>query len=124
MAVQLVQEEDIPKANGIEVPHESMPALYNWPTTDKNGYKINEIPSGTGRKLRVVCVGAGASGINLAKFAQDQLKDIELIIYEKNRDVAGTWYENKYPYVSLRPTSVHPQRAADMLYSKFTLTSC
>lgn len=101
MAVQLVQEEEIRRANGINVPPKYMPALYNWPTTDKNGYKINEVPSGTRRKLRIICVGAGASGINLAKFAQDHLKDIELVIYEKNPDVSGTWFENKYPYVSL-----------------------
>lgn len=97
MAVQLVQESDIPKADGIELPPAELPALYNWPTTNEQGYKINEIPSGTRRKLRIICVGAGASGINLAKFAQDQLQNVELVIYDKNKDVAGTWFENKYP---------------------------
>ncbi|KIW81124.1 hypothetical protein Z517_04147 [Fonsecaea pedrosoi CBS 271.37] len=97
MAVQLVQEEEIPKANGITVPPENYPALYNWPTTNENGYSINEVPSGTARKLRIICAGAGASGINLAKFAQDRLQNVDLVIYEKNNDVAGTWWENKYP---------------------------
>ena len=97
MAVQLVHEEDIPKANGIEIPGAELPALYNWPTTNERGYNINEVPSGTRRKLRIICVGAGASGINLAKFTQDQLEEVELVIYEKNEEVAGTWFENKYP---------------------------
>lgn len=97
MAVDLVQEEDIPKANGIHVPFEEYPALYNWPTTNAAGYSINEVPSGKSRNIRIICIGAGASGINLAKFAQDQLENVDLVMYEKNRDVAGTWFENNYP---------------------------
>src|ERR1700712_496247 len=49
------------------------------------------------RKLRVVCIGAGAAGIYTA-IRQDQLlTDISFQIYEKNAGVGGTWYENKYP---------------------------
>lgn len=101
MAVQLVEEKQIPQANGISVPPEEFPALYNWPTTNKDGYTINEAPSGSSRKIRIICVGAGASGINLAKYAKDQLKNVELVVYDKNKEVAGTWFENKYPYVLL-----------------------
>lgn len=49
------------------------------------------------RPMRVICIGAGISGIAAAYKAQRQLVNTELIIYEKNHDVGGTWLENKYP---------------------------
>ncbi|KAH8691878.1 hypothetical protein BGW36DRAFT_431121 [Talaromyces proteolyticus] len=50
-------------------------------------------------KIRVVCIGAGPSGICLAYKMQHQMdpNTWELSIYEKNDDICGTWYENKYP---------------------------
>lgn len=72
------------------------PAQYGWQTTNERGYTINERPAGPTQPIKVICVGAGASGINLAKFIQD-LKNVDLVIYEKNADVAGTWLENRYP---------------------------
>ncbi|SCN82413.1 related to monooxigenase [Fusarium fujikuroi] len=47
--------------------------------------------------MRVICIGAGISGIAAAYKAQRQLVNIELVIYEKNHDVRGTWLENRYP---------------------------
>ncbi|EYB27148.1 hypothetical protein FG05_12594 [Fusarium graminearum] len=49
------------------------------------------------RPMRVICIGAGISGIAATYKAQRQLVNTELIIYEKNHDVGGTWLENKYP---------------------------
>jgi hypothetical protein len=89
-----------------ELPLHERPVVYNWKTTNEAGYTIDETPSGTGRPLRVICVGAGASGINLAKFVQDRLKDVHLKIYEKNDDVGGTWLENRYPYVFSLPCRI------------------
>ncbi|KAG9233748.1 hypothetical protein BJ875DRAFT_511375 [Amylocarpus encephaloides] len=57
----------------------------------------------TRKTLRVVCVGAGYSGLTLAHKVQHecQLEDhINLTIYEKNADVGGTWFENTYPGVA------------------------
>ncbi|OQV06871.1 hypothetical protein CLAIMM_11386 [Cladophialophora immunda] len=68
-----------------------------WKLQNARGYKINEEPYDTSRKLRVIHVGAGASGIIFSKFSEDRLKNIELQIYEKNADVGGTWLENRYP---------------------------
>ncbi|KAJ5465282.1 uncharacterized protein N7458_000968 [Penicillium daleae] len=50
-------------------------------------------------KIRVACIGAGASGICLAYKMQHQMdpNTWELAIYEKNDNICGTWYENKYP---------------------------
>ena len=52
------------------------------------------------RKLRVVAVGAGFGGLSLAHKVQHELKlenEIDLVIYERNPDVGGTWFENTYP---------------------------
>jgi len=96
-AVPPTREDVITASNDIPIPFTNLPALYDWPVSDAEGYSINEVPSGTERCIKIVCVGAGASGINLAKFAQDRLKNIELVLYEKNSEVAGTWFESKYP---------------------------
>lgn len=53
------------------------------------------------RKLRVVCIGAGFSGLILAhKLKHEQPLDfVKFKIYEKNKEVGGTWFENVYPGV-------------------------
>ena len=79
---------------------EDLPDLYGWPRENDRGYRIQERPSGSLRPLRVVVLGAGASGISFAKFAQDQLENVDFVLYEKNYDVGGTWLENRYPYVT------------------------
>lgn len=60
-------------------------------------------PVFTPRKIRVVCVGAGFSGLLLAhkhKYQFDLSDMVDLTIYEKNHDIGGTWLENKYPGVA------------------------
>lgn len=49
------------------------------------------------RTLKVVCIGAGASGLLLAYKLQRHFDNLELVVYEKNPEVSGTWYENRYP---------------------------
>jgi hypothetical protein len=49
------------------------------------------------RPLRVVIIGAGISGIlSCIRFTQ-RIPNIDLCIYEKNADIGGTWFENRYP---------------------------
>jgi cation diffusion facilitator CzcD-associated flavoprotein CzcO len=65
-----------------------------------NWVSILELPLYTKRKLRVICLGAGFSGLTLAyKIKHDwKYNDfIDLQIYEKNSDLGGTWFENRYP---------------------------
>lgn len=48
----------------------------------------------------MILAGAGASGIDFLHFARKELEaplGVELVCYEKNRDVGGTWLENRYP---------------------------
>ncbi|ORY06899.1 hypothetical protein BCR34DRAFT_489804 [Clohesyomyces aquaticus] len=49
------------------------------------------------RHVRVVCVGAGASGLLMAYKLQRHFTNFSLTVYEKNREVSGTWFENRYP---------------------------
>jgi hypothetical protein len=66
-----------------------------WPTANSEGFRILEQPYGTRRKLRVIHIGGGASGICFSRFAEQRLQNVELQIYEKNKDVGGTWLENR-----------------------------
>lgn len=49
------------------------------------------------RHIRIICVGAGASGLLFAYKLQRSFRNFELVVYEKNEEIAGTWWENKYP---------------------------
>ena len=49
------------------------------------------------RPLKVIYIGAGVSGIVGAIQFRKLVPNFELVIYEKNADVGGTWYENRYP---------------------------
>ena len=55
------------------------------------------------RRMRVVCIGGGMSGLMVAWKIQHgfELEDeIDLAIYERNPEIGGTWYENTYPGAS------------------------
>lgn len=43
------------------------------------------------RHVKVICVGAGASGLLFAYKIQRHFENVDLIIYEKNEQVSGTW---------------------------------
>ncbi|KAF7509480.1 hypothetical protein GJ744_008043 [Endocarpon pusillum] len=49
------------------------------------------------RKIRIICIGAGASGLCLAYKLQRSFRRFTLMVYEKNAEISGTWYENRYP---------------------------
>lgn len=51
---------------------------------------IAERPYGTKKKLRVAMIGAGISGLNFFKVAEEKLENIDIICYEKNKDIGGT----------------------------------
>ena len=52
---------------------------------------------GTARPLRIITIGAGASGLNMARQIDQHMQHVTHVIYEKNTDVGGTWFENRYP---------------------------
>ena len=49
------------------------------------------------RKIKVLSIGAGVSGILMAYRIQKECQNVEHVIYEKNDDIGGTWLENRYP---------------------------
>jgi ribulose 1,5-bisphosphate synthetase/thiazole synthase len=68
----------------------------------RNGYtqlndKCRDTPIHANRHLRVICVGAGASGLHLIYKMKKDFTNFTLDVYEKNPDIGGTWYENRYP---------------------------
>ncbi|KAH8898645.1 steroid monooxygenase-like protein [Thozetella sp. PMI_491] len=60
-------------------------------------YAVLEQPMGTAREMRIITIGAGASGLNVARNVAKHMKNVSLQIYEKNHAVGGTWLENRYP---------------------------
>ncbi|KAL9108033.1 MAG: hypothetical protein Q9227_007139 [Pyrenula ochraceoflavens] len=81
-------------------------SLYSFST---DGYASNGVPrrdyvipdvvlgSPATRKIRVLSIGAGVTGIMNAYHIQKQCENVEHVIYEKNEDIGGTWLENRYP---------------------------
>jgi ribulose 1,5-bisphosphate synthetase/thiazole synthase len=47
------------------------------------------------RPMKVICIGAGMCGITVACMFPEKIPNLELVIYEKNSDVGGTWFENQ-----------------------------
>lgn len=73
---------------------DQMTATEPWRFLSRPGFQA--------RPLRVCIAGGGASGICLAIKILDALRHgtlerIEIVIYEREDDFAGTWYVNRYP---------------------------
>jgi cation diffusion facilitator CzcD-associated flavoprotein CzcO len=49
------------------------------------------------RHVNIVVAGAGASGLLMAYKLQRHFQNYTLTIFEKNPELSGTWFENKYP---------------------------
>lgn len=52
------------------------------------------------RTVKVIVVGAGISGIIAGIRFPQRIPNLELVIYDKNEDIGGTWFENRYPGVA------------------------
>lgn len=58
-------------------------------------YSVEEHALGLPRRLRVVCIGAGATGLDVTYKIKKHLRNIDLQVYEKNESIGGTWFENR-----------------------------
>ncbi|RDL41003.1 Flavin-binding monooxygenase-like protein [Venustampulla echinocandica] len=76
-----------------------MPFSMSEIANEQDGYRIPDITfrDPKNRKLRVLTIGAGVSGIMMAYNIQKQCENVEHKVYEKNEDIGGTWLENRYP---------------------------
>lgn len=76
---------------------------------DEVAYALSRVPLGTRRPIKVIVVGAGFSGLAMAREVETgHLQQVDLTVYEKNASVGGTWYENRYPGYAIACTSNHP----------------
>ncbi|KAF6228775.1 hypothetical protein HO173_011622 [Letharia columbiana] len=60
-------------------------------------YEVREQFHSEQNHVKIIHVGAGVSGLLTAYKARKYLKDYELVCYEKNPTIGGTWWENRYP---------------------------
>ncbi|KZT25644.1 putative flavin-binding monooxygenase [Neolentinus lepideus HHB14362 ss-1] len=61
---------------------------------------ILEEPIDYARPMRVIIMGTGFSGLAAAYHLSKSTENVEFVLYEKNDQVGGTWYENHYPGVA------------------------
>ncbi|KXS94593.1 hypothetical protein AC578_1782 [Pseudocercospora eumusae] len=76
---------------------------FDYPETTPDGpYRVLDQYHSKPRRLRVACVGAGASGLCLAYKMNKMLEpgSWELTLFDKNKHFGGTWLENTYPGVA------------------------
>ncbi|CAN9091603.1 unnamed protein product [Alternaria alternata] len=72
---------------------------WDYSTPGSGGYNIPDIvyDDPSSRKLKILTIGAGLSGIQMAYQIQKNTQNVEHVIYEKNANLGGTWLENRYP---------------------------
>lgn len=60
-------------------------------------YTVRNVPLGTHRPVRVVCIGAGYSGLMMAIIAKEKMQhhEVDFQVYERNSDLGGTWLLNR-----------------------------
>lgn len=89
MAPSVDDEKSFNQANGntiLNADLSKLPPLWN--------HRVDDY-----RPMKVICIGAGFSGIVAGIRMPEHIPNLDFTIYEKNPDVGGTWYENRYPGV-------------------------
>ncbi|KAF8149231.1 FAD/NAD-P-binding domain-containing protein [Mycena galopus ATCC 62051] len=75
----------------------SSPASGTASASVKEPYSIGEFSIDDYRPIKVICIGAGFSGILCAIRFQQKVPNLDFKIYEKADGVGGTWRANRYP---------------------------
>ncbi|KAL2837567.1 hypothetical protein BJY01DRAFT_251389 [Aspergillus pseudoustus] len=70
---------------------EHLPTIEQLPKTEFIDYA---------RPMKVIVIGAGISGILAAIRFPQRIPNLDLVVYDKNPEVGGTWFENRYPGVA------------------------
>lgn len=65
-----------------------------WDKIDWND--VSTKPIDVLRPIKVIVIGAGMSGMVASILFPRTIENLELVIYEKNADLGGTWFENRY----------------------------
>lgn len=89
-------------------PHDTEPQVVTTHAGNKGHLReleisLNDTPAYKRRRLRIVTIGAGYSGLTLAHKFQHQHPELDGIIdhtvYEARKELGGTWLVNTYPGV-------------------------
>ncbi|KAF2729694.1 FAD/NAD(P)-binding domain-containing protein [Polyplosphaeria fusca] len=79
---------------------------WDYSTPGSGGYTVPDIildvsdncsKDPSTRKIKILNIGAGFSSILAAYQIQKECQNVELVMYEKNAEIGGTWLENRYP---------------------------
>jgi hypothetical protein len=92
-------------AEDADLPAVWIPSAEDVPTHDSTGYSIPDSYIGASRPVRILIIGFGAAGINLSKILGEADNNVEVICYEKNPEVGGTWFENRY-FIHIFPPDI------------------
>jgi cation diffusion facilitator CzcD-associated flavoprotein CzcO len=70
---------------------------------NREPFQLQHQPLGTHRPIRVVCIGAGYSGLMMAIVVEQKMKkhNVDFQIYERENDLGGTWLVNRYVSFSI-----------------------
>ncbi|TKA76661.1 hypothetical protein B0A55_02597 [Friedmanniomyces simplex] len=68
------------------------------PHVNEPGMQVPDRPQCDPDKIRIIHVGMGASGLLAAHKAKKMLSNYELVCYEKNDTVGGTWVSHTYTF--------------------------
>jgi hypothetical protein len=60
-----------------------------------SGFTLRDAPIENLRPLKVIVIGAGYSGVHMGIRIPEKLRNVELVIYDKNDGIGGTWWENR-----------------------------
>lgn len=77
----------------------------DWAKPSASGYSVSnhtlgeQWPGQEDRPFRILMIGGGAAGIDFLHHSKTAFEDLNVEVHcvEKNADVGGTWYENRYP---------------------------
>ncbi|KAK3675140.1 hypothetical protein LTR78_005074 [Recurvomyces mirabilis] len=83
-----------PQVNGV---HTNGVQTYGEHKTTAATWQLHDTPIENQRPIRVIVIGAGYSGVYCGIRIPERIRNCELVIYEKNDGIGGTWYENQYP---------------------------
>lgn len=61
-----------------------------YKNVDSLAYEMSRVPMRTARPMKIICVGGGISGLNIAHEVETgNFANCDLTIYEKNADIGG-----------------------------------
>ncbi|KAL4883949.1 hypothetical protein BJY04DRAFT_183569 [Aspergillus karnatakaensis] len=90
-----VQQVDTPKTNGVPETNGVTNGVSKVEKTEP--WILEERSIDATRPMRVVVIGSGISGIISSIRLRQRIDKLDLVVYEKNADIGGTWLENRYP---------------------------